>query len=172
MNSSEGKGRWVKRWRYVMAPTQHRGIWRLKHGGYFIRVRVTDSRTGRRHQHARAIHGPNLTIRDAVRVRDELRHEGIAHVEGRIRSLPLWSEYAASLLEAKVAEGRLSSSTSRDLWGNVLSRLIPVFGRLRVDELRTADIVAWHDQVGRWIRDGMPSVRVRDAGKNRIVRAR
>jgi hypothetical protein len=153
-----------------MAPTSHPGIWRLKDGGYFIRVRVTDSRTGRRHQHARAIHGTSLTIRDAVRVRDALRQEGVAQVEGRIRSLPLWSEYAASLFEAKVAEGKLTSSKSRERWGNVLKRLLPVFGRLRVDELRTADIVEWRDQVARWIRDGMPSTRTRDEGKKKLVK--
>jgi hypothetical protein len=65
------------------------------------------------------------------------------------------------LFEAKVAEGKLSSSKSRERWGNVLQRLIPVFGRLRVDELRTADVVAWREQVARWIRDGMPSTRKR-----------
>ena len=57
MHSSEGKNRWVRRWRYVMAPTSRPGIWRLKDGGYFVRVRVTDPRTGRRVQCARALRG-------------------------------------------------------------------------------------------------------------------
>src|ERR1700722_14981962 len=90
---------------------------------------------------------------DAVRVRDQLRYEGRERVEGKTRSLPLWGEYAASLLEAKVAEGRLSSSKSRERWGNELGRLILAFGRLRVDEVRTADLVAWRDEVGRWLRE-------------------
>jgi len=106
-----------------------------------------------------------VTIWDAITVRDQLRHEGHERVEGTTRSLPPWSEYAASLFEAKVAEGRLSSSKSRERWGDVLARLIPVFGRLRVDELRTADLIAWRDQVGRWLRDGMPSSREREKGK-------
>jgi hypothetical protein len=170
MRSSEVKNRWVRRWRYVMAPTSRPGIWKLKDGGYFVRVRVTDPRTGHRVQCARALRGLTVTIWDAIRVRDQLRHEGHERVEGTIRSLPPWGEYAASLFEAKVAEGKLSSSKSRERWGNVLTRLIPVFGRLRVDELRTADVIAWRDQVARWIRDGMPSTRKRDEGKNRIVR--
>jgi hypothetical protein len=115
-----------------MAPTARPGVWKLKDGGYFIRVRVTDPRTGRRVQCARALRGSSVTIWDAIRVRDQLRHEGHERVEGTIRSLPPWSEYAASLFEAKVAEGKLSSSKSRERWGNVLTRLIPVFGRLRV----------------------------------------
>jgi hypothetical protein len=165
MHSSVEKSQWVRRWRYVMAPTSRPGIWKLKDGGYFIRVRVSDPRTGRRVQCARALRGLTVTIWDAIRVRDELRYEGRERVEGKIRLLPLWGEYAASLLEAKVAEGRLSSSKSRERWGNVLGRLIPAFGRLRVDELRTADLVAWRDEVGRWLRDGMPSSRARDKGK-------
>jgi hypothetical protein len=111
-----------------------------------------------------------VTIWDAIRVRDQLRREGRERVEGTIRSPPPWSEYAASLFEAKVAEGKLSSSKSGERWGNVLGRLIPVFGRLRVDELRTADIVAWRDHVARWIRDGMPSMRKRDEGRDTIVK--
>jgi hypothetical protein len=170
MRSSEDKSRWVLRWRYVMTPTSRPGIWRLKDGGYFVRVRVTDPRTGRRVQCARTLRGLSVTIWSAIRVRDQLRHEGRERVEGTTRSLPPWSEYAASLFEAKVAEGKLSSSKSRERWGNVLARLIPVFGRLRVDELRTADVVAWRDQVARWIRDGMPSTRRRDEGKNKIVK--
>jgi hypothetical protein len=170
MRSSGEKGRWILRWRYVMMATPRRGIWRLKTGGFFVSVRVTDPRTGKRYHHARALRGTNITIWDAIRVRDQLRSEGRDRVAGTIRSTPPWSDYAVSLLEAKVAEGRLTSSKSRERWGNVLKRLIPVFGRLHVDELRTADIVAWRDQVARWLRDGMPSMRERDKGKGKLVK--
>jgi hypothetical protein len=165
MPSSEENNQWVQRWRYTMAPTSRRGIWRLKDGGYFVRIRVTDPRTGRRLQCARVLRGTDVTLRDAVRALGRLRLEGRARVEGKIRSLPLWGEYAASLLEVKVAEGRLSSSKSRERWGNVLGRLIPAFGLLRVDEVRSSDLLEWRDQVGRWLRDGMPSSRQRDKGK-------
>jgi hypothetical protein len=88
-----------------MAPTSRLGIWRLKDGGYFVRVRVTDPRTGRRVQCARALRGLTVTIWDAIRVRDQLRHEGHERVEGAIRSPPPWSEYAASLFEARSLRG-------------------------------------------------------------------
>jgi hypothetical protein len=166
MRSSEVKTPWVMRWRYRMAATPHRGIWRLKAGGFFIRVRVSDPRTGRRYQCAKVVRGPNATIREAIRLRDELRSEGHDRVAGKIRSLPLWSEYAALLLEGKIAEGKLKSAKTRERWGNALTqRLLPAFGRFRVDELRTADIVTWRDQVAGWLRAGMPSLRKRDGGK-------
>jgi len=109
-------------------------------------------------------------MRDALDVQARLRHEVRDRIEGTIQSLPLWSSYAASLFEAKVAEGRLSSSKSRERWANVLVRLIPAFGRFRVDELRPAHLIEWREQVGRWIRDGMPSIRKKDLGKKRIVK--
>ncbi len=165
MPFSGENSRWVRRWRYLMAPTARRGIWKLKDGGYFVRIRVTDPRTGRRVQCARALRGTDVSIWEAIRARDQLRRDGHDRVEGTSESMPLWSEYAASLLEAKVAEGRLSSSKSRERWVNVLGRLVPVIGRIPVDELRTADLVVWRDQVGRWLRDGMPSTRTREKGK-------
>jgi hypothetical protein len=45
MHSSEGKNR------------PRPGIWKLKDGGYFVRVRVTDPSTGHRVQCARALRG-------------------------------------------------------------------------------------------------------------------
>jgi hypothetical protein len=83
MRSSVENNRWVRRWRYMMAPTSRRGIWKLKDGGYFVRVRVTDPRTGRRVQCARALRGLTVTIWDAIRVRDQLRHEGSAQLKTR-----------------------------------------------------------------------------------------
>ncbi len=41
-------------------------------GGYFVTVRVTDPRTGKRYHHARAVRGANVTIRDGIRVQDQL----------------------------------------------------------------------------------------------------
>jgi hypothetical protein len=83
--------------------------------------------------------------------------------------MPLWSEYAASLFEAKVAEGKLRSAASRQPWADTLGILVAAFGAFHVDDLRYADLVAWRDQVGRWTRDGMPSRRKRDVGKGVLV---
>jgi hypothetical protein len=121
-----GEDPWVWRWRYLMAPTRRVGIWRPKTGGFFVSVRVTDSRTGKRQQCARALRDPNVTIWDAMRIRDQLRYEGRMRAAGTIRSTPLWSDYAVSLLEAKVAEGKLKSSKSRERWSSVLNTTAPI----------------------------------------------
>jgi hypothetical protein len=69
-----------------------------------------------------------------------------------------------------VTEKKIKSAASRRRWADTLTLLLPVFGMFYVDELRYADLVTWRDQVAKWIRDGMPSRRKRDAGKNRIVK--
>jgi hypothetical protein len=171
MSSSKGAGPWVVRWRCEMAakPTR-RGIWRLKGGGFFVRARVTDPRTGKEYQLTQVLRGPHVVMREAVEAQTQLRRDGVARIEGRIRSKTLWSTYAASLFDAKVTEKKIKSAASRRRWADTLALLLPVFGMFYVDELRYADLVTWRDQVARWIRDGMPSRRKRDAGKNRIVR--
>ncbi len=59
--------------------------------------------TGRRLQSARALRDANVTIWDAVRVRDPLRHEGRDRVEGKILSMPLsWPRYLRSTRDGEV----------------------------------------------------------------------
>jgi hypothetical protein len=171
MHSSEASMKWVTRWRYQMARTAtRRGIWKLKGGGFLVRARVTDPRTGREYQISTTLRGPQVTLGQALRVQLQLREKGRERSAERTRSRMLWSEYAASLFEAKVAEGKLSSAASRERWGNALSRLVPAFGELHVDDLRRADLMAWRDQVAQWIRKGMPSRRKRDLGTGKTVR--
>jgi hypothetical protein len=86
----------------AVAPTPRRGIWRLKTDGYFVTVRVTDPRTGKRYHHAQAVRGANVTIweRDSRPGPASVRR---ARPRGGNDPSPLWSDYAVSLLEAKVA---------------------------------------------------------------------
>jgi hypothetical protein len=110
-------------------------------------------------------------LKDAIEAQTRLRREGVArHEGGKTPSRTLWSAYAASLFEAKVAEKKIKSAASRRRWADTLTLLVPAFGMLYVDEIRYSDLASWRDQVARWIRDGMPSRRKKDAGTNRIVR--
>ena len=170
MSSSESTGPWVIRWRVEMAAKPcRRGIWRLKGGGFFVRARVTDPRTGKEYQLSQVLRGERATMREALETQAHLRRDGVARIDGRTRSRTLWSTYAASLFESKVTERKIKSAASRRRWADTLALLVPAFGMLYVDELRYADLATWRDQVARWIRNGMPSRRKRDAGKNKLV---
>src|SRR5262245_22218689 len=97
MHTLPGMATWVKRWRYEMeAKSTRPGIWKLKGGGYLIRARLTDPRTGKEYQRTTVLRGERLSIRDAVRVQDQLRSDTREQIEAP-RSMPLWSAYAASL---------------------------------------------------------------------------
>jgi hypothetical protein len=170
MPSSEANSRWVLRWRYLMAAAPTRpGIWRLKGGGFFVRARATDRRTGREYQRSRTIRGEGVSIREAVAAQVDLRRNAFDRIEEKVRLRTLWSAYAASLFEAKVAEGKIRSASSRRRWADTLALLVPTFGMLYVDEIRFSDFVSWRDQVALWVRDGMPSRRKRDAGNHKLV---
>ena len=92
---------------------------------------MTDPRTGREYQRTTVLRGEGHALRDALKAQDQLRSDTREDLEPKTPSMPLWSEYAASLFEAKVAEGRLKSGKSRERWANALGRLIPAFGRRR-----------------------------------------
>jgi hypothetical protein len=166
MHSSEEKSRWVVRWKYEMAAEASRpGMWRLREGGFFVRARVMDPRTGKEVDVTRVMRGKGISVHAALRVQDQLRLEGRERVLGRTPSKMHWSEYAASLFEAKVADGTILSAASRRRWADTLARLVPRFGRYYVDDLRPADFVEWRNEIARWILHGMPSRRKRDRGK-------
>jgi hypothetical protein len=169
MSSSEAV-RWVVRWKSEMSAKALRpGIWRLRTGGFFLRIRVTDPRTGREVERTKTLRDPTATLADAQKAQDQLRLEGREDVQGNKRQRTRWCDYALTLFESKVAENRLKSAASQARWVDTLKILVPVFGKYYVDELRYADVVAWRDQLARWMRDGMPSRRKKDEGKNKLV---
>ena len=168
MNSSAEAQKWVVRWKYEMTAKALRpGIWALKDGGYFLRTRVIDPRSGKVVEYQRVIR--DATLNQAEREKHRLRSDAHDLVSGRKQAPTLWSSYAASLFEAKVNEGKIKSAKGREKWATTLARLIPVLGHLYVDEIRPAHLIAWRNEMARWMRDGMPSIRKRDEGKNKIV---
>jgi hypothetical protein len=168
MSSSAATQKWVVRWKYEMTAKALRpGIWALKDGGYFLRTRVLDPRSGKFVEYQRVIR--DVTLNQAERERYRLRSGAQDLVSGRKQAPTLWSSYAASLFEAKVNEGRIKSAKGREKWVTTLSRLIPALGHLYVDEIRPAHLIAWRNEAARWMRDGMPSIRKRDRGTKRLV---
>lgn len=169
MSSSEEARKWVIRWKYEMTAKALRpGIWGLKEGGYFLRTRVIDPRSGKIVEYQRALR--DVTLNQAEREKQRLRCDALERATGRKQAPTLWSSYAASLFQAKINEGKIKSAKTREKWANALARLIPALGHFYVDELRHADLVTWRNEVASWLREGMPSLRQRDQGKNKRVK--
>ena len=168
-HSSAEKQGWVVRWKYEMTAKALRpGIWALKDGGYFLRTRLLDPRSGKFVEYRRVLR--DVTLNQAERERYRLRCDARDLASGRKQAPMLWSTYAASLFESKTNEGKIQSAKGREKWATTLRRLIPAFGHFYVDELRLAHLIAWRNEVARWIKHGMPSIRKRDAGKRVLVK--
>jgi hypothetical protein len=161
--------KWVKRWKYEMTDLPVRpGIWELRGGGYFLRTRMTDPRSGKVHEIQRALR--NATLSEAVTARTRLASDAQNLVSGRKQPPKLLSEYAEQLLLGKISDGTIESAKNRSHWIDSLARIFEGgLGDLYVDEVTYADLVAWRDKAARWMRGGMPSNRKRDQGKGKLV---
>ena len=142
--------KWIVRWRSWIAPRPSRpGVWRRKEGGFLVRGRAMDSRTGT----MREVRMTLLDVEDAGRAYEALRRvrSGTAAEERKIR----FSDFAVWLLERKIATGEIKSAKTRERWGDALeNHLIPAFGATFVDEIRRADVEAWKTRMGLLVRAG------------------
>ena len=93
--------KWVERWKFWIAPKPSRpGVWRLRGGGYLVRGRATDFRTGKKREILRTVKdtdaaGAYKQLQEAL---DEVRNGVVRPASRRMR----FSEFAASLFERKV----------------------------------------------------------------------
>lgn len=139
--------KWINRWNSWIADTPSKpGVWRRKEGGFLVRGRTTDPRTGKRREFKDTVE--NCSADDAfVFLQDELRKIREGHEEIPAQKIR-WKEYAASLLERKVLVGEIKSARTREKWGNVLmNHLIPYFGDFYLDQIRRRDVETWKQSI-------------------------
>jgi integrase len=141
-------GAWVERWHdTIAAEPDAPGVWRRKDGGFHVRARVKDPRTGR-------LRSVNRALPDARKVRDAsawLAAELDKIASGAAvdeRAIPTFGDYAATVFERKVADGTILSAKGREKWASVLKvHLLPRFGAVYLDKIAPADIEAWKASV-------------------------
>lgn len=162
--------KWVNRWNCWIAPKPTKpGVWRRKEGGFLVRARVLDPLTKKLREVKITLpvadaHTAYLTLQDELnRIR---KGEGRPTTNAQASSplattataeptLPLWSDYAVSLLERKVTDGTIRSAKTREVWASVLkTKLIPAFGKLRVDELNRRTYLAWRAEIAKLVQAG------------------
>lgn len=151
----ERRGRWVDRWRDVVAvDAELPGVWRRRDGGYHVRARVKDPRTGRMKE-------INRVLAEATKARDAFTWLQ-AEIE-RARSAepaapppaPPFHVFAADVFERKLALGKIRSAAGRAKWESILEHhLIPAFGDLTMDVLRPQDVKGWQARTAQRIKTG------------------
>jgi len=141
---------WVQRWNDCIATEPDLpGVWRRKDGGYHVRGRATDPRTGR-------LREVNRVLAECRRARAAATELEVALAEirrgGRVDTpagYPRFAQYAVDLLERKIRTGEIASAAGREKWRWVLEKhLIPRFGEWYLDKITKRDIEAWKVSVG------------------------
>ncbi|HEY0989097.1 MAG TPA: hypothetical protein VGD80_18645, partial [Kofleriaceae bacterium] len=123
------------------------GVWRRRDGGFYIRGRTRDPRTGRRLAVSRSL--PNVTrAKDALRLLEsELAKLRDGGADATV-AIPLFAAYAVLVFKRKVELGRIRSAAGRAKWAGIIAtHLIPALGSLRVELIRPADVKAWQGKL-------------------------
>jgi hypothetical protein len=134
---------WKRQWGYDLSTEPIReGIYRLKSGGYLLRVTVTHPRTGQRKDRSKVVHDASLP--QAIERRDELIVDLRARLESPKPEMPLFFDYTALLFETKVQREKIRSGAGRKKWEEILRlHLYPVFGPFPLDQVRHDDVEQW-----------------------------
>src|SRR5688500_17688846 len=156
IDGKNNRTEWVERWRDVIAAEPELpGVWRRQEGGYRVRGRTTDPRTGKMREINWAL--PNVTrARDAfawLQVELEKIRSGV--VAEQPTNAPPFRAYAKLVFQRKLDLGRIRSAAGRCKWENIVDKhLIPEFGDLVADQMRTSDSKTWMSKLAAKIRDG------------------
>jgi hypothetical protein len=136
---------WVKRWGRQVRPTKVPGVMQTSDGRYLVHGWV--SKEGDRRRLSRVVDA--ASPRDAQAARLEM----LAEARGKLQtSMPLFSSYAPSLFERKVAQRELKSAKTIERWDTTLRlHLLPAFGRFPVDALTKLDIESWKTKLAKRI---------------------
>jgi len=147
---------WIDRWRDIIATEPEMpGVWRRREGGFHVRGRITDPRTGKRRE-------INAQLPDVTKAREayawlqtELDKLRTAGPIAQAVIVPRFRSYAATVLERKIDLGKMRSASTRAKWGWAFEHhLFPAFGEIYVDQLTHADVKAWQSKIAAKVRAG------------------
>jgi len=145
---------WISRFdTLISAQPLKPGIWRRKEGGFVIRARVRDPRTGKDREIRRIL--PDGTLDQAAA---QLADERAKITQGdSARSVPKvrLSDYAAALLAKKIQTGQIRSGVSRARWRLTLqNHIVPRLGNLYMSQVRRSDLTDYHETLAGQITQG------------------
>jgi integrase len=134
---------WVKRWGFEIESVPVRpGVYALKGGGFLLRARAKDPRTGRAKEAMQVTR--ELSMSQAIEARVKLIEKTRSELGSNKPRVPLFCEYAASLMALKIQTARIRSGAGRKKWAGILrDQLVPTFGAFIVDQVTHDDIERW-----------------------------
>jgi integrase len=146
--------KWIKRWNsWIAAKPVKPGVFRRKEGGFLIRGKPTDPRTGKRIEIRLNLphvdpHAAYLRLQqEIVNVQEGSRPQKATKIR--------FSDYIVSLFERKIRKRKIKSMKSRVVWFNVMKvHLLPVFGDFFIDAIRRQDVEHWLDGAAKRVESG------------------
>lgn len=151
---------WVKRWKTtISAEPILPGVWKRKDGGFVVRGSKKDPRTGLYREVRKVLTGPEYDAPDGdkkalVWLTQALDEEAKPKV-----AIPSWKRFAASVFEAKLADGTIQSAKGRQKWAGALVHLGEApWADYLIDQIKHAHIVEWRNSLPklRWQKRGKP----------------
>lgn len=148
-------GKWIERWKDWMAvDPELPGVWRRRDGGYHVRGRITDPRTGKRREVNREL--PEVPNARAAFVWLQNEMEKLKSGEATPGvAMPQFHSFASTVFERKQALGKIRSASGRKKWQGILEHhLVPAFGDFYIDQLRSTDVKEWQAKLAAMIKRG------------------
>jgi hypothetical protein len=131
----------------IAAEAELPGVWRRKEGGFRVRGRVVDSRTGKLREVNRALPDCRKGREAAVILEAELARIREGTTPATPIGVPTFASWAVTVLERKIASGVITSASGRAKWDWALRvHLIPAFGDVFVDKLTREAIELWKER--------------------------
>jgi integrase len=165
------KEHWVRKWNSWVDPKPELpGVYRRKEGGFLVRGRVIDPKTGSMRQVVRNL--PDLAQPEEARLWLKTELDSIRQGASRPtnKQLERFATYAASLLREKIEKRQICSSTTEEKWMFALRHIFGLkdnegtieagirgLGDIFVDKLTRADIEAWRNSWERRINEAQYS---------------
>lgn len=145
-------------WTKSAKHTNLRGVFKKKEGGYLVRARVTDPRTGQKREIKKV-----FLETDEMTAYRWLEEEKVRIKTGRAlvpQQKTPFGGYAVSLLERKLLKGQIKSARGRERWRYTLEHLIkgtkgvPGFGDMNLEDIGPRDTEAWIVGIAKLIKAG------------------
>ncbi len=136
---------WIERWKDVIAAdAEQPGVWRRRDGGFHIRGRTRDPKTGKRREVNRILPDCKRAREAAVILETELANVAAAIAAPAATTRPCFAKWGVEVFDRKIASSAIVSVSGRDKWDSILRlHLVPAFGPIFVDKLTRDDIERW-----------------------------
>src|SRR5262252_4422948 len=146
---------WIKRWNDLIwhTPTKP-GVWKRKEGGFRIRGRAKNPRTGKLDEINRALVDeldPGRALHTLLEEQAKIKAAAEAAAAPPAISL---RDYGLALIERKRAAGDLTSPASLAAYRDVLKLHLHELGDLLVGQIRRRDLETWKAHYGQEIAAG------------------